>query len=206
MDCDLGNLLQWKIIAMNGGDPQSNDESRPSETLEDNTPPIEEKAEPSDGAESSDALARAISSMLGSVIKDFDHRAENASKSQDELSSAIDRLTRGTLRFRMIRVLFLFCVSLFWVSLLNLISFSIVFFFFFLLKMVNSVSSFWPFGFRGCFWLWDLKCVCMVCFNLGECLSFSIDLCWSLRLDEQWPPKCQQGGNCYLMQLHAVFL
>lgn len=96
---------------MIGGDPQSNDESRPSETLENNTPPIEEKAEPSDGAESSDALARAISSMLGSVIRDFDYRAENASKSQDELSFAIDRLTRGILRFRMIRVLFLFCVS-----------------------------------------------------------------------------------------------
>ncbi|XXG65902.1 hypothetical protein AAC387_Pa05g3493 [Persea americana] len=79
---------------MIGGDSQSNDESRPSETLANNTPPIEEKAEPSDGAESSDALARAISLMLGSVISDFDHRAENTSKSQDELSSAIDRLTR----------------------------------------------------------------------------------------------------------------
>ena len=96
---------------MIGGDSQSNDESRPSETLANNTPPIEEKAEPSDGAESSDALARAISLMLGSVISDFDHRAEDTSKSQDELSSAIDRLTRGTLRFWMIRVLFLFYVN-----------------------------------------------------------------------------------------------
>ncbi|XP_020271349.1 uncharacterized protein LOC109846499 isoform X2 [Asparagus officinalis] len=40
-----------------------------------------------------DALAKAISSTLGSVIKEFDSRAEGAIQSQDELSRSIDRLT-----------------------------------------------------------------------------------------------------------------
>ncbi|MCL7027608.1 hypothetical protein MKW94_023959 [Papaver nudicaule] len=41
----------------------------------------------------SDALAKGISSILGSVIKEFDSRAQNTATSQQKLSSAIHRLT-----------------------------------------------------------------------------------------------------------------
>ncbi|PSR85458.1 Exodeoxyribonuclease 7 large subunit isoform 2 [Actinidia chinensis var. chinensis] len=43
---------------------------------------------------SSSSVAEALSSMLSSVIRDFDSRAEDAGRSQDQLSFAIDRLTR----------------------------------------------------------------------------------------------------------------
>ncbi|KAK9199409.1 hypothetical protein WN944_014600 [Citrus x changshan-huyou] len=42
---------------------------------------------------SSDALAIALSSMLTAVIKDFDSKAQDTLQSQDQLASAIDRLT-----------------------------------------------------------------------------------------------------------------
>ncbi|KAF9588945.1 hypothetical protein IFM89_017624 [Coptis chinensis] len=42
----------------------------------------------------SDVLAKGVSSLLGSVMKDFDTKAENTLKSQDHLSFSIDRLTR----------------------------------------------------------------------------------------------------------------
>ncbi|XP_077244602.1 SNARE-associated protein-like protein [Tasmannia lanceolata] len=81
---------------MLGGDPPSLEESRPLETLEIRGSEISEPSTSSsnDPIESSDALAKAISSMLGSLIRDFDFRAENTVKSQDQLSSSIDRLTR----------------------------------------------------------------------------------------------------------------
>lgn len=43
----------------------------------------------------SEAMARAISSLVGGVIRDFEHSAEATSRSQEELSSSLDRLTRG---------------------------------------------------------------------------------------------------------------
>ena len=43
----------------------------------------------------SDAVAKGISSTLGTVISDFDSRAQATLTSQDQLSSSIDRLTRG---------------------------------------------------------------------------------------------------------------
>ncbi|KAH7543878.1 hypothetical protein JRO89_XS15G0040200 [Xanthoceras sorbifolium] len=43
---------------------------------------------------SSDALTKALSSMLSTVIKDFDLRAQDTLQSQDQLDSSIDRLTR----------------------------------------------------------------------------------------------------------------
>ncbi|GLT55303.1 hypothetical protein SLA2020_284400 [Shorea laevis] len=44
---------------------------------------------------SSDAVAKGLSSTLATVIRDFDSRAQNTLRSQDQLSFAIDRLTRG---------------------------------------------------------------------------------------------------------------
>ncbi|XP_008775076.1 uncharacterized protein LOC103695503 isoform X1 [Phoenix dactylifera] len=48
----------------------------------------EESGHPREGCE---ALARAISSTLGSVMREFDARAEGAARSQDELILSLDR-------------------------------------------------------------------------------------------------------------------
>lgn len=68
---------------------------------------VAEEAQPSiavtsDGVDSGyrrlegcDAVAKAIASTLGSVMKEFDSRAEGAIQSQDELTRSIDRLTGG---------------------------------------------------------------------------------------------------------------
>lgn len=45
--------------------------------------------------EGCDALASAIASTLGAVMRDFDSRAESAGQSQDELVLSLDRLTGG---------------------------------------------------------------------------------------------------------------
>ncbi|CAK7357584.1 unnamed protein product [Dovyalis caffra] len=42
---------------------------------------------------SSDVLGKALSTMLASVIKDFDSKAQHTLNSQDQLNSAVDRLT-----------------------------------------------------------------------------------------------------------------
>ncbi|XP_042489565.1 uncharacterized protein LOC122069579 [Macadamia integrifolia] len=94
------------------GDDISPEQSRPLETLDadksdavstqetqNNSEPSTSSyasnvAEPELSLQSSEALAKGISSLLGSLIKDFDCKAENASKSQDQLCSSIDRLTR----------------------------------------------------------------------------------------------------------------
>jgi hypothetical protein len=44
---------------------------------------------------SSDVLAKGLSSILSSVIRDFDFRAQQTLISQNHLSSSIDRLTGG---------------------------------------------------------------------------------------------------------------
>ena len=46
-----------------------------------------------------DALGKALSTMLANVIKDFDSKAQDTLNSQDKLNSAIDRLTRGKFFF-----------------------------------------------------------------------------------------------------------
>ncbi|XP_050220962.1 uncharacterized protein LOC126671248 [Mercurialis annua] len=56
--------------------------------------PIKENPEEQQFIDKSDALAKALSTMLGSVIKDFDCKAEETLKSQEHLTSSIDRLTR----------------------------------------------------------------------------------------------------------------
>ncbi|KAI4390176.1 hypothetical protein MLD38_002314 [Melastoma candidum] len=51
-------------------------------------------SEPVGERSSRDALARGLSSLLGSIIQEFDLRAGQTMSSQDELSSSIDRLTQ----------------------------------------------------------------------------------------------------------------
>lgn len=43
----------------------------------------------------SEALARGISSLMTGVIRDLDSKAADTSRSQDQVSCALDRLTRG---------------------------------------------------------------------------------------------------------------
>ncbi|KAI0499015.1 hypothetical protein KFK09_019915 [Dendrobium nobile] len=52
-----------------------------------------DEAEPICHREACEALSRAISSTLGAVMREFDSRADGASRSQDELCLTIDRLT-----------------------------------------------------------------------------------------------------------------
>ncbi|WRX33697.1 Snapin/Pallidin/Snn1 - like 1 [Theobroma cacao] len=60
------------------------------------TPDSQSNNDPSDN-DSTEALAKALSSMLTSLIKDFDSKAHDTLTSQDLLSSSIDRLTRAEL-------------------------------------------------------------------------------------------------------------
>ncbi|KAK9274978.1 hypothetical protein L1049_022235 [Liquidambar formosana] len=53
-----------------------------------------DETEPNDTVKSPEALAKGISSMLATLIRDFDSKAEDAVKSQDQLCFAMDRLTR----------------------------------------------------------------------------------------------------------------
>ncbi|KAE8682487.1 SNARE-associated protein-related isoform 2 [Hibiscus syriacus] len=56
-------------------------------------PPPDPDSESNDDP-STNALAKALSSMLTSLIKDFDSKAHDTLASQDLLSSSVDRLTR----------------------------------------------------------------------------------------------------------------
>ncbi|URD82478.1 hypothetical protein MUK42_05024 [Musa troglodytarum] len=47
---------------------------------------------PARGREGCEALAGAIASTLGAVMREFDSRAEGVDRSQDELSTSLDRL------------------------------------------------------------------------------------------------------------------
>ncbi|XP_043701921.1 uncharacterized protein LOC122652285 [Telopea speciosissima] len=103
------NSSSFSSIPILAGDDPSPEESRPSETLDtDNSGVVssQDKSEPSTSSstsnvvesefilQSSEALTKRISFMLGSLIKDFDCKAENAVKSQDQLCSEIDRLSK----------------------------------------------------------------------------------------------------------------
>ncbi|KAI9116530.1 hypothetical protein K1719_012697 [Acacia pycnantha] len=59
-----------------------------SSTLQDN------KANSDPKGNSSDVLAKGLSTMLSTIISDFDYRAQETFKSQDQLHFALDRLTR----------------------------------------------------------------------------------------------------------------
>ena len=64
----------------------------------------------------SEAVAKGISSTLGTVISDFDSRAQATLTSQDQLSSSIDRLTRGYFLLGHVsftQICYLFCLFCF---------------------------------------------------------------------------------------------
>ncbi|XWS73635.1 hypothetical protein CRYUN_Cryun02cG0145300 [Craigia yunnanensis] len=65
-------------------------------TSSNNPPPNPDSQSNNDlgDSNSTEALANALSSMLTSLIKDFDSKAHDTLASQDLLSSSIDRLTR----------------------------------------------------------------------------------------------------------------
>lgn len=71
----------------------SNGNNDPSENI-----PQGHQCEPNANNEnnrSSDAFAKGLSTMLASIIRDFDSKAQDTLKSQDYLNCAIDRLARG---------------------------------------------------------------------------------------------------------------
>lgn len=49
------------------------------------------------GGGGGEAMARGLSTMLESVIKDFDSKALDTLNSQDQLSGSLDRLVQGTI-------------------------------------------------------------------------------------------------------------
>jgi len=49
------------------------------------------------GGGGGEAMARGLSAMLESVIKDFDSKALDTLNSQDQLSGSLDRLVQGTI-------------------------------------------------------------------------------------------------------------
>ncbi|XP_017425118.1 uncharacterized protein LOC108334035 [Vigna angularis] len=80
--------LSLTSVNPNHMETQENDslvvEAEPSTSAPDGDDPLRQ---------SSEVLARGLSSMLSSVITDFDCRANQTLRSQDHLSSVLDRLT-----------------------------------------------------------------------------------------------------------------
>lgn len=76
---------------------QTTMEAQENDTVVGETGPSASHAPDGDDSlrQSSDVLARGLSSMLSAVITDFDCRANQTLRSQDHLSSVLDRLTGG---------------------------------------------------------------------------------------------------------------
>ncbi|KAL6314828.1 hypothetical protein AAG906_029043 [Vitis piasezkii] len=72
--------------------PNPNPNSNPNPSPNPN-PDISNDDENNNSINTCESLGTAISSMLGSVIRDFDSRADAVIRSQDHLSLVIDRLT-----------------------------------------------------------------------------------------------------------------
>lgn len=81
---------------MNASDPPCDStEENQSVGVPVQTEKNDSEAESDPMAKSSDVVAKGLSAMLSTIIRDFDCRAEETFKSQDQLSFALDRLTRG---------------------------------------------------------------------------------------------------------------
>lgn len=50
-------------------------------------------------SDSTSSMAKGLSSIISSVLRDFDSQAQDTVRSQDHLSFALDRLTRGIINF-----------------------------------------------------------------------------------------------------------
>ncbi|KAA0052317.1 SNARE-associated protein-related isoform 2 [Cucumis melo var. makuwa] len=78
-------------------DYSANEDSNVSAELETSISPIGDLQEGNDGENknlgNSNALANGLSSMLINIIRDFDSKADDTLKSQNHLSSSLDRLT-----------------------------------------------------------------------------------------------------------------
>ncbi|XP_054814676.1 uncharacterized protein LOC129315141 isoform X2 [Prosopis cineraria] len=66
-------------------EPSSSSTSKGNNDSEANSDPI---------GNSSDVVAKGLSTMLSTIIRDFDYRARETFKSQDQLHFALDRLTQ----------------------------------------------------------------------------------------------------------------
>lgn len=54
-------------------------------------------------ASTSSSLGKGLSYTISTIIRDFDSQAQQTSRSKDQLSSSIDRLTRGKWRLRIFK-------------------------------------------------------------------------------------------------------
>lgn len=50
-------------------------------------------------SDSTSSMAKGLSSIISSVLRDFDSQAQDTVRSQNHLSFALDRLTRGIINF-----------------------------------------------------------------------------------------------------------
>lgn len=84
-------------------DYSANEDSNVSAELETSISPIGDLQEGNDGENknlgNSNALANGLSSMLINIIRDFDSKADDTLKSQNHLSSSLDRLTTGKINY-----------------------------------------------------------------------------------------------------------
>ncbi|KAF9606819.1 hypothetical protein IFM89_029276 [Coptis chinensis] len=83
--------LQPENSSSSSSSNNNNEENKPFNTAPSSSLNL---LQPDLNLHTSDVLAKGVSSLLGSVMKDFDTKAENTLKSQDHLSFSIDRLTR----------------------------------------------------------------------------------------------------------------
>ncbi|KAF3441152.1 hypothetical protein FNV43_RR15063 [Rhamnella rubrinervis] len=80
--CDSTDEEGSQSVTLRNSDPNANPQSSESNN---NSPDFNVGPE---------ALAKGLSSILATVIRDFDSKAQDTLGSQDQLSSALDRLTR----------------------------------------------------------------------------------------------------------------
>lgn len=85
--CDSTGGEGSQSVTLQNSDPNANPQSSESNN---NSPDVNGGSE---------ALAKGVSSILATVIRDFDSKAQDTLGSQDQLSSALDRLTRGILQY-----------------------------------------------------------------------------------------------------------
>lgn len=84
--CTEEEHAQCMVPSVSSNDSQSVSITTPSKEIAEFTD--------SNNSCSSDSLVKGLSTMLATIIRDFDARAEDTFRSQDQLSCALDRLTK----------------------------------------------------------------------------------------------------------------
>lgn len=72
-------------------------EKQPCDTAEHDPTSVAVDGDDDNSDASNSALAKGLSTIISSIIREFDDSAAATSRSQDQLSSTLDRLTGGTI-------------------------------------------------------------------------------------------------------------